>query len=179
MDNKLQQKLCQDFPELFPQPAAPYKKHYAYRQVSVYTGDGWFNIIHNACKLIKSHLKNKADMEGLSLITEEDFFNISEEMDSSDREKYYIIPSFSEIKEKYGELRIYMNNTDEYVNGILDMACQMSLNTCENCGRPSRLVKEGGWIINNCKGCHNKELRRQARFIDRQESSNSGAVDED
>jgi len=183
MNKDLERKIFENFPELFPR----LKKtaHYAYGGVySISVGDGWYAIIHNACSLIKNRLENKSEMEGATLISIEDFYNEIEGMDDideSDRIKYYIIPEFSEIKEKYGELRLYISdpNNDDYIDGILDMATKISTVTCECCGRPSKRRNDAGWIVNQCKVCFFKEKRRKARRIDMQTTLNYGAVDED
>jgi hypothetical protein len=40
-----------------------------------------------------------------------------------------------QIKEKFGDLRVYRNRTDQYVDGILAMAEKMCSTTCETCGK--------------------------------------------
>lgn len=56
-----------------------------------------------------------------------------------------------QVKEKYGGLRIY---TDYYVPEIEDVIIQVgkeSLDTCQECGSPAGLVKNGGWYLTLCE----------------------------
>jgi hypothetical protein len=44
------------------------------------------------------------------------------------------LPKFAQIKEKFGSLRLYMDNLSERVSAILNFAELMSQRTCEFCG---------------------------------------------
>jgi hypothetical protein len=59
---------------------------------------------------------------------------------------------FTQIKEKYGTLRMYHNGADSFVVGVIAMAEAMSGETCELCGAPG---KRGGvgWITTRCDKC--------------------------
>lgn len=59
-----------------------------------------------------------------------------------------------QIKEKYGELRVYLNfYTDELLK-MVDKAEDESYFTCENCGCKTDGPKErGGWIYALCDDC--------------------------
>jgi hypothetical protein len=65
-----------------------------------------------------------------------------------------------EIKEKYGELRIYMSDVEgehaEAVGIAVARAVGLSRITCETCGRPGRLIQSGGWWH---VACHEHEDR--------------------
>lgn len=84
-------------------------------------GDGWFNIIKTACDLISS--RTNADTADFLL---------------------------TQIKEKYGTLRIYYAGGDEYIAGIVDMAEAISAHTCEICGAPGK-SNGGGWLTTRCE----------------------------
>ena len=62
---------------------------------------------------------------------------------------------FTQIKEKYGTLRVYYNGGDEYCGGIIAMAESMSAVSCEDCGVPGKM-RDGGWIRTLCDGCEEK-----------------------
>jgi hypothetical protein len=66
---------------------------------------------------------------------------------------------FTQIKEKYGTLRVYYNGGDEYCGGIIAMAESMSAVTCEDCGVPGK-IRGGGWIRTLCDGCEEKYKSR-------------------
>lgn len=83
--------------------------------------DGWYDIISSMCSLIDKHL------EGLE----------------TNKEKPY---RFTQIKEKFGGLRVYNNWSDDYISGVIDMAESMSYKTCELTGMPGKLCSNGSWI---------------------------------
>lgn len=55
-----------------------------------------------------------------------------------------------QVKEKFGDLRFYYDGGDEYVSGIVTMACTFSSTTCERCGKPGEKTR-GGWIRVLCE----------------------------
>lgn len=69
--------------------------------------------------------------------------------------------TFSQIKEKFGELRIYFNfsgeDEDVYrkVEDIIAAGEEISGITCERCGQPGT-IRPGGWIRVLCDGCARK-----------------------
>jgi hypothetical protein len=114
-------------------------------------GDGWFLLIDSLCHSIQEHINNhnKYIQEG---------------------EKAVPQMVFTQVKEKFGALRIYYEGGDAYCQGLLDMAEGMSYRTCENCGTFSddigRVTK--GWVQSLCTDCakeyqkeivHNEEIR--------------------
>ena len=87
-------------------------------------GDGWHGIIRSACRAISFHEANAG---------RSDF-------------------RFSQVKEKWGILRIYYSGGDEFVMGVIAMAEAVSSVTCERCGAPGK-PNDGGWISTLCGGC--------------------------
>lgn len=63
-----------------------------------------------------------------------------------------IEPNFEvfQIKEKFGELRIYGGPGNEEVWKIIDDATTQSLKTCEVCGKPGKLRTDHGWWKTVC-----------------------------
>lgn len=61
-----------------------------------------------------------------------------------------------EVKEKFGQLRIYVNYGDmpeaqrEAVHAILREAEERSADVCEVCGAPGKLVRSGAWWHTAC-----------------------------
>lgn len=82
-------------------------------------GDGWYDIIDRACYLIQRHIefKNKKDKTII------DFY-------------------WTQIKEKFGGLRAYCYNADEFIRGAIDMAESMSYITCEVSGDKGKPRKQ-------------------------------------
>ena len=54
-----------------------------------------------------------------------------------------------EIKEKWGGLRVHVNEGDAFSKGAIALAAEMSLTTCEVCGQPASLVGER-WVSVRC-----------------------------
>lgn len=90
--------------------------------------DGWFNIIYCLCEAINYHLKN----------SELDF-------------------EFTQIKEKFGTLRVYCSATDDYIEGVIRMAENISSYTCEVTGRPAKMCRRGHWYRTLCSEEAEKE----------------------
>lgn len=59
---------------------------------------------------------------------------------------------WTQIKEKFGGLRMYYFGGSDFVEGVVRMAEHMSYRTCERCGHPGT-PNEGGWIMTLCERC--------------------------
>lgn len=55
----------------------------------------------------------------------------------------------TDIKEKYGSLRIVVSCANEDILSITTRYEEASMRVCETCGRPGRLTKKG-WITTAC-----------------------------
>lgn len=67
---------------------------------------------------------------------------------------------FTQIKEKFGILRIYTNNySNPEINTIIHDAEHESHYICEWCGSRENITQDGGWIKTLCQQCH--ERRRE------------------
>jgi hypothetical protein len=53
------------------------------------------------------------------------------------------------VKEKFGGLRIYVNDADDNIRLRIETAQLESFRTCEICGQPGTR-REGGWIKTLC-----------------------------
>ncbi len=84
---------------------------------------GWMDLVSKLCSIIDHKLQ----------YTPEDTSNVS----------------VSQIKEKFGGLRFYMNGSTEYINGAIAMAEYLSEITCETCGNPGKR-RSGSWIRTLC-----------------------------
>ena len=56
----------------------------------------------------------------------------------------------SQIKEKYGELRVYMMSATDEVFDLIDEYTEKSLSVCEMCGKPGKLYSDG-WMKTRCE----------------------------
>lgn len=87
--------------------------------------DGWYNLIYNCCKDIEQLYKSKnADINTLRIL---------------------------QIKEKYGTLRIYLDN---YIDGTDDIVTKyenLSSEICEVCGDKGSLKLKNSWMKTLCE----------------------------
>jgi len=56
-----------------------------------------------------------------------------------------------QVKEKFGELRFYVRLSSDYQDGLIDLACEMSAKTCEQCGCPGSMWVSGGYFHTACE----------------------------
>lgn len=59
-----------------------------------------------------------------------------------------------DIKEKWGELRIYVNEAPAHVFDAIDEATKASTKTCMHCGRPAYTRAHHGWFTTLCDVCN-------------------------
>ncbi len=109
-------------------------------------GDGWYDILHAACANIQNHIDWKRKIEPFTGMTDAEFDEAHQ-------------PIAAQVKEKFGGLRFYVDNCDDYVRGVIAMAESMSYRTCEDCGGVGSR-RSGGWIRTLCDGCHARGRRR-------------------
>jgi hypothetical protein len=102
--------------------------------------DGWFHILNSAFRLLyakynstkhfleywKHSTNNKCD----SLKREEQIELHQKELDEIAEN----MPMVAQIKEKFGTLRLYMDNCKPFDSGVIQMAEEMSAHICEVCG---------------------------------------------
>lgn len=73
-------------------------------------------------------------------------------------------PNITQIKEKFGGLRFYIDGGDDTIYGMISLAESMSYRTCEYCGTTNDKVGHTqGWIITICEDCFKKEERMKGR----------------
>lgn len=63
------------------------------------------------------------------------------------------LPSVAQIKEKFGTLRLYFDNVNDYNQGVIDLAEVMSAEICEVCGERGKSIG-GRWVQTLCKECN-------------------------
>jgi len=114
-----EQEMQEYFPKVFP-------KIFEGKYGGIAVGKGWFDILNSACQLIQSHIdwKNKDGQVVPQVVAEQ-------------------------VKEKFGDLRFYVQGGDDYTQGIIAMAEQMSGKVCEDCGAPGEAGGRG-WISTLC-----------------------------
>lgn len=63
--------------------------------------------------------------------------------------------TFTQVKEKWGTLRLYYSGGDDYCEGVIAMAEAVSAVACERCGSAGER-RGGGWIMTLCDVCNEK-----------------------
>jgi hypothetical protein len=145
MDQELQNKLYEKYPQLFSnKEKSPMESCLSF---GIECNNGWYDLLSAVCWRIFQHEKNIADRVR---IRNEN----NKENDQSDLD--YVPVKFDQIKEKFGGLRIYFSGGDDYVEGVIGMAEEMSYKICEVCGNSGKPNK-GGWITTLCNSCRNKD----------------------
>lgn len=138
MEKEFQDKLYNNYPELFVQKDWPMTKTCMVWGISC--NIGWYDILDKLCSNIMSYCKEN---------------NIE-------------IPQFGQIKEKFGTLRIYIDGADDKIYKMVSDAEDESCNTCEDCGSKEDTItapREGGcWVLTLCKKCRNREDGRDAKL---------------
>ena len=117
MKDELEQQLVAKFPALFKGQDKPPTE--SFMCFGCECSDGWFDLIYNACACIANHLKNRPECPPVE---------------------------FTQIKEKFGGLRLYYFGGDEYVHGVCSMAEAMSYKICEVTGDKGQLCSTGHWL---------------------------------
>lgn len=65
-----------------------------------------------------------------------------------------------QVKEKFGQLRFYINSAPEEVYDLIYEYENKSYEICEGCGKRGKLRKEGWWktLCDDCKEDDNKDI---------------------
>jgi hypothetical protein len=136
MRDELDRMLCEKYPKIFRD------RNKSAQETCMCWGfthdDGWYDIIESLCANIQAHVdwKRRQHPE----LTDEEF----------DAQHQVVA---AQVKEKFGGLRFYVDNCDDYVRGAVAVAESMSYRTCERCGDKAHR-RSGGWIMTLCDKCH-------------------------
>lgn len=139
MNSDLSKRLTEQFPKLFAHPMTGE----TIERFSFECGDGWYSLIEAIAEAIdwrETSLRQQAEWKK----------NRGEE--AEDPPEYQAV----QVKEKFGTLRFYTNYSDEYIDGAIDLAQNLSSKTCEICGQAGQM-RGGSWIKSLCDQ-HTEEL---------------------
>jgi ankyrin repeat protein len=61
-----------------------------------------------------------------------------------------------QVKEKFSELRVYFNYYYPEIDDLVDEYTELSLQTCEKCGKPGESKGKNRWYKTLCPDCFSK-----------------------
>ena len=144
MKEELEKQLYDKYPEIFCQHTWNTTQT---RMCDGFThGDGWYTVIDNLCALIQNHVENKRRQ-----------IEFDNKRNKTNIDPMVFKVEATQVKEKFGGLRFYTDGGDDYVQGLIDFACHLSDQTCEECGSNKDIKKTDGWIRTLCGKCYKKE----------------------
>ena len=132
MSPERDKELCERFPQIFKDRSGDPRA--TLMCFGFECGDGWFNIIDALCRNINAHVNHKRHQH-------------RDMSDDQFAEEHGVVAV--QVKEKWGGLRFYVNGSDDYVRGLIDMAEAISFRTCETCG-DAGMPRKGGWVRTLC-----------------------------
>ena len=138
MHEKLDKKLCKDFPLLYA------NRHGDMRETCMVWGfeikDGWFKLVYE--------LSSKLELLIAQYIEDEKAKPILDEGSTIDNSKSWW-PRADQVKEKFGTLRFYLTYGTDEMFQLINEAEDKSALTCEVCGQPG-VLRGGGWMFCAC-----------------------------
>jgi hypothetical protein len=112
-------------------------------QCGVCIGDGWVPLVECLVRQIEHHVKYENDIRARG-------------------KKKLLRPAVAQVKEKFGYLRVYVDDGDEFTDGLVVMAEAMSRSICEDCGSAGKL-RLSGWMRTLCDGCDDRNSGSRRR----------------
>ena len=140
MNAKLDKQLTKDFPLAFR------RRRLSAMQACMGRGftcdDGWHEIIRDVAHLIEQDIKDTHYSKNAPACV-------------------------SQVKEKFGMLRIYLDNGNDYLTGVVAMAEVLSARTCEVCGTTKDVKRHklfGFYLKTVCPKCK-KALEKKHKAL--------------
>lgn len=99
---------------------------------------GWISVVDKLCGAVQSYIDN------VTRYTEGKTYKTSQ-------------VTCTQMKEKFGGLRFYVNGGDNHTDGMIYMAEHLCSLTCQNCGSEKNIGQTKGWITTLCEECGKEE----------------------
>jgi hypothetical protein len=103
--------------------------------------DGWADLIEGSLRLVQ----HRAELDALDV-------------------------KITQVKEKFGQLRIYRHGGDECIDSVFEIAQLASGCICELCGEPGEVMNVEGWLIARCAEHSGRDHLRQIEAYEADES---------
>ncbi len=130
MRKELQDKLYKKYPKLFSQKDLPISQ--TCMCWGIECGDGWYDILDKFCDKLTKYLETS------------DIGDVT----------------FSQVKEKYGSLRVYTDGGDDIVDNMLSDLEDESEKVCMMCGNtPAKIRSHCGWYTSMCDACDSNAVK--------------------
>ncbi len=142
MNEKLQNDLVKTYPKIFKNIGGDETK--TCMAHGIQCNDGWYDLLDSLCYRISMHCMT----ENTRYIIETDKYEFVLENDPA-----YMQVVAAQVKEKMGVLRFYTDGGDATVQGMIQMAEQMSTRICELFGSPAKTSRDSGWWHTTCASC--------------------------
>ena len=181
MKAELQNYLVKEYPEFF-EYLKEYKGPLMPISFGFECGDGWFVLLDELMGEIQNHVKNvnrNRDHELKWKIGKRlQRFNFRHGYRYKRLGKlatwafmrmprgvpHMRFPNITQVKEKFGGLRFYIDGGDDEIYGMIGLAESLSYRTCEFCGTTKDVGQTQGWIITCCKACVDSDEKLQ-RYV--------------
>lgn len=152
MSPELEKQLYEKYPEIFERTNGEMPFGFEH-------GDGWYTIIDALCTIfmhpVKTRRERLAWLENIGVGNEKwsngdkiTYAEINEakfKLDQALRE----LPRATQVKEKFGGLRFYVDKANDEQCAAIEFAEVMSVRMCEECGSPGT-PRKGGWVRTLC-----------------------------
>jgi hypothetical protein len=156
MKRELDEALCAKYPLIFKDRNADMRT--TAMCWGLECGNGWYNIIDTLCGLLTydyRSAKSRYDhlletgvgnvLYGTKTVTQEALDEAKTKLD----EETLKVPVASQVKEKFGGLRFYVQAATDKHYQYISFAESMSYRTCEECGAPGKTYTDG-WHTTLC-----------------------------
>ena len=140
MKQELQDQLYAKYPQIFYQKDLPMTQTCMCWGID--TGDGWYQIIDELCAKIQDHVVEIRKTHRKATI------------------------QATQVKEKMGGLRFYLNYSDDYIDNLIEEATKKSYKTCDVCGAPGHCAAYRRWWVTLCKEHSDEYIVKSGHPID-------------
>lgn len=109
-------------------------------------GDGWFDIVDVLCGLLSYDVEHEQSKLKYAMENPNAKFVVPiSEIEEKLVEAIEKMPTLSQIKEKFGTMRFYVDGGTPEMHNYITFAEAMTSRTCEVCGAPGK-SRSGEWI---------------------------------
>lgn len=161
MTDENYEKLVREFPELFQKAG----------DIEFSINDGWYNIVRALCRLMSGDISREKYRLEYAIDNPGKLKESIEELEKKVNDALEKLPTISQVKEKFGTLRFYVNGANSEVENYITFAETMSGITCEVCGSPGT-SRNTDWVRVLC----DKHFREQEEKLEIQNSISSSKI---